>query len=109
MQKQAEGDAISSAPLVPDRVSSFTFVEMDGSEGKLFPEHESGRIQAIAAFLKDQIQPGSPIGLLYRSEPNLVINWLACVLAGLQPLILQYPTRKQNRKYWSDSVRDTAV
>lgn len=98
-----------SASLVQNSVSTFTFVETDGSEAKLFPERESGRIQAIAAFLKDRIPRGSPIGLLYRSEPNLVVNWLACILAGLQPLIMQYPTRKQNRKYWSDSVADTTI
>lgn len=109
MQMPAQGDAISSASLVQDRVPHFTFVATDGSEENLFPERESGRIHAIAGCLKDQIPRGSPIGLLYRSEPNLVLNWLACVLAGLQPLILQYPTRKQNRKYWSDSIADTTV
>jgi hypothetical protein len=63
-----------SGSLVTTSVSTFTFVEDDGSETKLFPERESGRIQTIAAFLREEIQPGSPIGLLYRSEPNLVLK-----------------------------------
>jgi acyl-CoA synthetase (AMP-forming)/AMP-acid ligase II len=39
----------------------------------------------------------------------LVINWLACLLAGLRPLILQYPNKKQNREYWADSIRHTVT
>ncbi|MBV9757883.1 MAG: AMP-binding protein, partial [Alphaproteobacteria bacterium] len=109
MQFQDGGDAVFPAPPAPNRVSTFTFVESDGSETQLFPERESGRIQAIAAVLADRIPRGAPIGLLYRSEPNLVVNWLACLHAGLQPLIMQYPTKKQNRKYWSDSVADTTL
>jgi acyl-CoA synthetase (AMP-forming)/AMP-acid ligase II len=47
------------------------------------------------------------IGLIFRSEPTVVLAWLACLHAGLRPLIMQYPTRKQSRIYWLDSVSHT--
>ena len=44
---------------------------------------------------------------MFPSDRNLVINWLACISAGLRPLILQYPNRRQNRSYWEDSIKNT--
>jgi acyl-CoA synthetase (AMP-forming)/AMP-acid ligase II len=39
--------------------------------------------------------------------PHLVTNWLGCVLAGLEPLVLQYPTKKQSGDYLSSSIGNT--
>lgn len=88
---------------LPDMV----FLAPDGSEQILHLSLEQARIRSVAIFLRQSCSPGSAIGLMYPSEPNLAINWIACLLAGLRPLILQYPNKKQNRGYWEDSVRNT--
>jgi acyl-CoA synthetase (AMP-forming)/AMP-acid ligase II len=87
---------------------SFTFIAADGSERTVRLRHQARRIRAVADTLSRQCPAGSAIGLMYPSGPDLVINWLACLLADLRPLILQYPNRKQNRAYWETSVRNTA-
>jgi acyl-CoA synthetase (AMP-forming)/AMP-acid ligase II len=85
----------------------FTFINLDGSAVTLVPSERAGRIAAIAAVFRGRLASGVVVGLLYKSEPNLVLAWLACVSAGLKPLILQYPTRKQARTYWFESIADT--
>ena len=97
-------------PAVPSKRSrrpGFTFVAADGSEVVLQPEYESAEIHAVAGLLRARHAAGSPVGLLFRSERNLIINWLGCLVAGMRPLIMQYPTRKQSRAYWADSVHHT--
>lgn len=93
--------------LVSDRLPTFTFISPDGSETMLQLASVTPRVRAVAQRLRDGVEPGSVVGLLYTSSPDLVINWLACLMAGLQPLIMQYPTRKQSRDYWIRSVENT--
>ena len=85
----------------------FTVVAEDGTAQVLVPAHHLARIGASASVLRRRVPPGSVAGLLYRSEPALILAWLACLSAGLKPLILQYPTRKQTRTYWQDSIQNT--
>jgi acyl-CoA synthetase (AMP-forming)/AMP-acid ligase II len=87
---------------------NFTFIAADGSEHTMRLRHQASRIRAVADTLLRRCPAGSAIGLMYPSGPDLVVNWLACLLAGLRPLILQYPNRRQNRSYWEASVRNTA-
>jgi len=89
------------------RLPRFTFIDDDGKEESVALSSETARIRAIAKRLGAKAAPGTVTGLAYRSGRELVTNWLACLVAGLRPLILQYPTRKQSRAYWSDSIRNT--
>lgn len=89
------------------RLPRFTFIDDDGKEESVALSSETARIRAIAKRLGTKAVPGTVTGLAYRSGRELVTNWLACLVAGLRPLILQYPTRKQSRAYWSDSIRNT--
>ncbi|HEX4860701.1 MAG TPA: hypothetical protein VFV07_05655, partial [Rhizomicrobium sp.] len=89
------------------RLPRFTFIDDDGREESIALSSETGRIRAVAKRLEAKAAPGTVTGLAYRSGRELVTNWLACLVAGLRPLILQYPTRKQSRAYWSDSIRNT--
>ncbi|BBX47784.1 hypothetical protein GCM10009641_88160 [Mycobacterium cookii] len=100
-----------SSKSMTDRMPRFVFLVPDGRETYLHPHSPvvSARIRAIAAHLREKVPPGGAVGLLYRSEPNLIIAWFAAVLAGLRPLVMQYPTRKQSRAYWIDSVRNTVA
>ena len=87
--------------------STFTFVEENGDERHFRPSENSGKIRAIATSLRERFPQGASVGLIYQSSPELITAWFACVLAGLTPLILQYPTRKQARDYWLNSVSNS--
>ena len=100
-----KSSAISA--LASGRLPNFTFIGDDGAEQTVALSGEVPKIRAVAAALAGRVAEGTAVGLVYRSSPELVRNWLACLLAGLRPLILQYPTRKQTRAYWTDSVRNT--
>jgi acyl-CoA synthetase (AMP-forming)/AMP-acid ligase II len=89
------------------RLPRFTFIDDDGKEESVALSSETARVRAIAKILGAKAARGTVTGLAYRSGRELVTNWLACLVAGLRPLILQYPTRKQSRAYWSDSIRNT--
>ncbi len=87
-----------------DSLPDFVFVAADGSGQTLRLSAETARIRAIAARVAEAVPPGAPVGLMYPSGPELVLAWLGCVLAGAQPLVMQYPTRKQTRLYWEASI-----
>ncbi len=97
----------SITALDSDRLPRFTFVGDEGEEQSVALSAETARIRAVADRLRKSIPKGTITGLIYRSGPELVANWLACLLAELRPLVVQYPTRKQSRAYWTDSVRNT--
>ena len=91
-----------------NHLPAITFVTGDGAEQTLRLTAQRGKIRSAAAYLRAHCPPGAAVGLMFPSQPDLVINWLACLLAGLRPLILQYPNKKQNRQYWLDSIHHTA-
>ena len=82
------------------------FVAGDGSETTLRLQDESARIGAMADALRLQVAPGAIVGMLCPTGPDLVLGFVACIMAGCRPLIIQYPTRKQSRAYWTQSVRN---
>jgi acyl-CoA synthetase (AMP-forming)/AMP-acid ligase II len=89
------------------KLPAFHFVDDGGKQTTLRLSESAGRIRALSKHLHGLAQPGSPVGLMYRSGPDLVVNWLAVIAAGYRPLIMQYPTKKQSAAYWADSVRNT--
>lgn len=93
--------------LDSDAFPRFIFLDGDGAETVLQPGLMVGRIRAIGTHLAGRVASGSAIGVMFASGPDLVLVWLACLHAGLRPLVMQYPTRKQSRAYWAESVRDT--
>jgi acyl-CoA synthetase (AMP-forming)/AMP-acid ligase II len=93
---------LSSAAL-PD----FTFIGPDGTSETLALSAQTARIDAIARHFAGQLAPGAAIGLMLPSGRDLVLAWLGALRAGLQPLILQYPTGKLARSYWLASVQNT--
>lgn len=93
--------------LQSGRLPKFTFIDKDGKSEEVRLSQMTPRIRAVASHLQAKIKPGAVVGLMCTSEPNLVINWLACIAAKLCPLVMQYPTKKQSRAYWADSVKNT--
>lgn len=87
----------------------FVFIDENGEHRRLRLSAMTSRIRAVADFIAKTAVRQSTVGLIYASGPDLVINWLACLAADVRPLIMQYPTRKQSRAYWIDSVKNTLV
>jgi len=87
----------------PETLPDLTFFSTGGSATLALGESEA-RIAALAAALAERFPRGARVGLLYRSEPTLPLMWLAALHAGLEPLILQYPTEKQSLSAWRFSV-----
>jgi acyl-CoA synthetase (AMP-forming)/AMP-acid ligase II len=90
-----------------DHLPEFIFTRPSGETLRLRPGERTARIQAIAARIARDAKPGDAVGLMFPSGPDLVLAWLACVVAGVQPLVMQYPTKKQTRQYWENSVTNT--
>ena len=83
-----------------------TFIAKGGTTTLVLGESEA-LIATLAATLAQRFPRGVRVGLLYRSEPALPLMWLAALHAGLEPLILQYPTEKQSLAAWRFSVDNT--
>jgi len=83
------------------------FLADDGSENTVDLSTSGDLINACAAYLRTKLTPGDVVGFVGRTGPDLVHYWLAALVAGLRPLILQYPTKKQSRAYWTTSVSNT--
>ncbi len=84
-----------------------TFLSETNEPIELNPASETARIRGIAARIAEDVAPGDVVGLLAKTGPELVLNWLGALLAGTKPLILQYPTKKQSRSFWTNSVSNT--
>ena len=87
----------------PETLPDLTFFSTAGSATLVLRESEA-RIAALAETLAQRFPRGARVGLLYRTEPTLPLMWLAALHAGLEPLILQYPTEKQSLAAWRFSV-----
>ena len=69
---------------------------------------ECGRkIRFLSEVIQGQFGEKKKIGLVFPSTPELVLQWLAVLDAGKEPLILQYPTKKQSLNYWQGSILHT--
>ncbi|MBU2699173.1 acyl-CoA synthetase (AMP-forming)/AMP-acid ligase II/tetratricopeptide (TPR) repeat protein [Sporomusaceae bacterium BoRhaA] len=69
---------------------------------------ECGRkIRYLSEVIQVKFGEKKKIGLVFPSAPELVLQWLAVLDAGKEPLILQYPTKKQSLNYWQGSVLHT--
>jgi acyl-CoA synthetase (AMP-forming)/AMP-acid ligase II len=102
-------DDVMTQPAVlrSELLPRFTFIAEDGSEETVALPGETARIRAAAAILSARVARGAIVGLIFKTGKELTLDWLACLLAGLRPLVMQYPTKKQSHLYWSDSVRNT--
>ncbi|MCJ2133247.1 AMP-binding protein [Methylobacterium sp. J-026] len=109
----AHGSASDGTPTVEPvvalaatfRPTSFNFVGPAGSHHLSASELQD--LAERAAVLFRQTLKGRRIGLVFRSEPSLIAAWLGLVSAGFEPLILQYPTEKQNRAVWTLSISNS--
>ena len=90
------------------RLPNFTFIDPKGGAERLALSELAGHVRARSAYLSKQVAAGSAIGLVHPSGPDLVLSWLACIAAGLEPLILEYPTGRQSGAHWAASIANSA-
>src|SRR5579864_8945759 len=92
-----------TAILDLDRLPNLTFVGERAEEHLILADCK-GEVRMLCEVMLSRFKPGNRVGLLYRSEPQLVLSWLAALHAGLEPLILQFPNAKQNLAAWRGSI-----
>src|SRR5450631_2718516 len=92
--------------LQTERLPKITFVGSN-SEQTLDLSNCAGQIGDASKIVAQMARESSPVGLIFRTGPELVLAWLGVLAAGRVPLILQYPTEKMSKAYWLDSIRDT--
>jgi acyl-CoA synthetase (AMP-forming)/AMP-acid ligase II len=61
------------------------------------------KISWIANALSD-IEENAIVGIIHRSDENLILIWMACLAARLRPMIIQYPNTKQNLLTYKNSL-----
>jgi len=83
----------------------FSFVGPDGDTEQVNFSAQTARLNALASVLADRFASDAAIGILAQTGPDLVFSWLAAIRAGLKPLILQYPTKKQSRIFWATALK----
>lgn len=93
--------------MLVSRFPEVTFIDDGGGETHLDLSSAGHEIAALAASLDIRLGGARRVGLVFRSGPELVLSWLAVLACGREPLILQYPTRKQTWLDWSRSVAHT--
>ena len=64
-------------------------------------------IGRLALRLRSRFPEARRLGLIFRSEPTLVLTWLAALHAGIEPLILEVPNEKQSIPAWRASIAKT--
>jgi acyl-CoA synthetase (AMP-forming)/AMP-acid ligase II len=87
-----------------NKLPEFTFIAADGSEDRCQISQLGESIAQVSGTLVASLTPGSAVGLLFSSGLELVVNWLGCIQAGMKPLVLPFPNRRQNRAYLRASV-----
>lgn len=93
--------------MLVSRFPEVTFIDQGGAETLLDLSSAGHEIAERAASLDARLGDAHRVGLVFRSGPDLVLGWLAVLASGREPLILQYPTRKQTWLDWSRSVAHT--
>ncbi len=83
------------------------FLDINGDESLFSVSDYISEVRALAWKLSQSTSAGGVVGLIYKTEPTLLVSWFASIMAGLRPLIIQYPTRKLSGEYWQRSVVNT--
>lgn len=92
-----------------NKLPIFTFVDPRGQQQDIDLSTRVADIRGCADVWLRKATPGDVVGLCFPASSDQVFWWLGAILAGLRPLVMQYPTAKQSREYWHKSVEDTAA
>ena len=78
-----------------------------GSSFELTSENISSCVDSVREYVANAAQPGDRVGLIFKTSPELIAIWLACLERQLIPVLLSYPTEKQKKDAYVDSVRNS--
>jgi acyl-CoA synthetase (AMP-forming)/AMP-acid ligase II len=94
-------------PIQSSRLPCLTVLSEDGSATRVDVAGNPQKVRGCADRILRMAEPGSNVGICFRSSPDLIWWWFGALLAGMRPLIMQYPTGRQAHSYWESSVSDT--
>lgn len=93
--------------ITSKKLPTFDFIDSKGDVSSVDLSKNIKKIRCCAEAFQGKAESGDVIGICFQNCPDLVYWWLGALLAGLRPLMMQYPTNKQSREYWQSSVTDT--
>jgi len=67
---------------------------------------QDGFAEAVGRALST-LPPASIVGLIAPTGPRLLKAWHGCIAAGHLPVVLQQPTQKLSRLYWSQEIEQS--
>lgn len=76
----------------------------ESGERELRPGDHANAIRGLAELVAKEFPDARRIGLIWHTEPELVLLWLAILASGREPLLLQYPNEKQGMVHWRESL-----
>lgn len=65
------------------------------------------KIRWLSTQISQEFPEEKHIGLIFKTSEELILHWFAVLDAGKEPLIMQYPTKKQSMIYWHNSINNT--
>jgi acyl-CoA synthetase (AMP-forming)/AMP-acid ligase II len=92
--------------IILKNVPEITIV--DNSDCKKIILGECGKkIRWLSNKILQDFPEEKHIGLIFKTSEELILHWFAVLDAGKEPLIMQYPTKKQSMIYWHNSINNT--
>lgn len=97
---------VSNIKIILQNIPDITIVDEDKSEKVILSE--CGRqIRWLSNKIAQSFPNERNIGLIFKTSKELILHWFAVLDAGKEPLIIQYPTKKQSIIYWHNSISHT--
>lgn len=92
--------------IIVKNIPDITIVDENKSETVNFSECGK-QIRWLSTKISQDFPNEKYIGLIFKTSRELILHWLAVLDAGKEPLIIQYPTKKQSLIYWHNSISHT--
>ncbi|MDF2633466.1 MAG: AMP-dependent synthetase and ligase [Pelosinus sp.] len=97
---------MNNIKIILKNIPDITIVDENKSEKVIFSE--CGRqIRWLSNKILQDFPNEKYIGLIFKTSRELILHWFAVLDAGKEPLIIQYPTKKQSIIYWHNSISHT--
>jgi acyl-CoA synthetase (AMP-forming)/AMP-acid ligase II len=104
--KYVDDKQVENIKIVLKNIPDITIVDESNSEKVSLAE--SGRkIRWLSNKISQDFPDEKFIGLIFKTSEELILHWFAVLDAGKEPLIMQYPTKKQSIIYWHNSISHT--
>jgi acyl-CoA synthetase (AMP-forming)/AMP-acid ligase II len=97
---------LGNIKIILKNIPDITIVDEKRSE-KIILSECGRQIRWLSNKISKDFPNEKSIGLIFKTSRELILHWLAVLDAGKEPLIIQYPTKKQSIIYWHNSISHT--